>query len=83
MHVVPKRQDIQYLQPHYRQDIPDLLVAVLHQVLSGTKRIHKVAAMKLFGGDGLIGTQTHLPQKFSFSSDFGHFILKMLENAKL
>ena len=29
-----------------------------------------------------MGTQTHLPQKFSFSSDFGHFILKMLENAK-
>ena len=26
-------------------------------------------------------TQTHLPPKFSFSSDFGHFILKMLENA--
>ena len=25
---------------------------------------------------------THLPPKFSFSSDFGHFILKMVENAK-
>ena len=25
-----------------------------------------------------MGTQTHLPPKFSFSSDFGHFILKML-----
>ena len=34
-------------------------------------------------GDGFMGTQTHLPPKFSFSSDFGHFILKMLENAKL
>ena len=31
---------------------------------------------------GFIGTQTHLPQKFSFSSDFGHFILKILENAE-
>ena len=36
----------------------------------------------LGGGVEFIGTQTHLPQKFSFSSDFGHFILKMLENAK-
>ena len=34
------------------------------------------------GGDGFMGTQTHLPPKFSFSSDFGHFILKMVENAK-
>ena len=24
-----------------------------------------------------LGTQTHLPPKFSFSSDFGHYILKM------
>ena len=31
--------------------------------------------------DECIGTQTHLPQKFSVSSDFGHFILKMLESA--
>ena len=31
---------------------------------------------------GFIGTQTHLPPKFSFSSDFGHFIFKMSENAK-
>ena len=29
-----------------------------------------------------MGTQTRLPQKLSFSSDFGHFILKMKENAK-
>ena len=29
-----------------------------------------------------MGTQTHQPPKLSFSSDFGHFILKMLENAK-
>ena len=34
----------------------------------------------LFGRDGFIGTQTHLPQKFSFSSDFGHFILKIVDN---
>ena len=33
-------------------------------------------------GDGFMGTQTHLPPKFIFSSDFGHFISKMLENAK-
>ena len=33
-------------------------------------------------GDGFIGTQAHLLPKVSFSSDFGHFILKMLENAK-
>ena len=31
-------------------------------------------------GDGFIGTQTHLPPKVSFSPDFVHFILKMLEN---
>ena len=29
-----------------------------------------------------MGTQTHLPPKLSFSSDFGHFILKIVENAK-
>ena len=33
-------------------------------------------------GDGFMGTQANLPQKFSFSSDFGHFISKMLENTK-
>ena len=33
-------------------------------------------------GDGFMGTQTNPPPKFSFSSDFGHFILKMLKNAK-
>ena len=38
---------------------------------------------KFCWGDGFIGTQTHLPPKFSFSSDFGHFILKMMENAKI
>ena len=31
---------------------------------------------------GFIGTQKHLLTKVSFSSDVGHFILKMLENAK-
>ena len=30
-------------------------------------------------GDGFMGTQTHLPPKSIFSSDFGHFILKMLD----
>ena len=41
-----------------------------------------VATKFYLGGDGFIGTQTYLPPKFSFSSDFGHFILKMVENAK-
>ena len=36
----------------------------------------------LFVGDGFMGTEVHLPPKFSFFSDFGHFILNMLENAK-
>ena len=30
-----------------------------------------------------MSTQTHLPPKCSFSSDFGHFNLKILENAKM
>ena len=34
-------------------------------------------------GDVFIGTQTYLPPKVSFSSDFGHFILKMVEKTKL
>ena len=42
-------------------------------------RRHEVS---LGGGDGFTGTEVHLPQKFSFSSDLGHFILKMLEDAK-
>ena len=33
--------------------------------------------------DGFIGTQTHLPPKFSFFSDFGHFILKMVVNSQV
>ena len=37
----------------------------------------------LFGGGGrFLGTQPNLPPKLSLSSDFGHFILKMLKNAK-
>ena len=36
----------------------------------------------LGGGDGFIGTQINLPPKFGSSSDFGHFILKMVENAE-
>ena len=31
------------------------------------------------GGDEFMGIQTHLPQKFIFSSDFGHLILSMLD----
>ena len=30
---------------------------------------------------GFIGTHTHLHRKFSFSLDFGHFVLTLLENA--
>ena len=44
----------------------------------------KVSPRSFVWGDGFIGTQpAHLPPKFSVSSDFGHFILNMLENAKL
>ena len=42
-----------------------------------------VATMFYLEGDGFIGTQTYLPQKFSFSSDFSHFILKIVENANI
>ena len=49
-----------------------------HEVQGRQGRRHEV----LIGMVGFIGTQTHLPPKFSFSSDFGHFILKMLENTK-
>ena len=31
-------------------------------------------ATKFWLGDGFIGIQIHPPQKFSFSSDFSHFI---------
>ena len=29
-----------------------------------------------------MGTQTNLPTKFIFASDFNHFILKILDDAK-
>ena len=41
-------------------------------------RLHEV----LFGEDGFIGTQAHLPPELSFSPDFGHFVWKMMENSK-
>ena len=44
--------------------------------------ISKGVVTKFCLGDGFMGTQTHLPPKFSFSSDFGHFNLKMLKNSK-
>ena len=44
------------------------------------RRHHEVL---IGGGVGFIDTQTHLPLKFSFSADFSHFILKILENIKL
>ena len=38
-------------------------------------RSNRGAAAKFsLGGGGFIGTQTHLPHKFSFSLDFCHFI---------
>ena len=37
----------------------------------------------LCGGAVFMGTQTNLPPKLVFSSDFGHFILNMLDHAKL
>ena len=41
-------------------------------------------ATKFGLGDGFTGTQIHhIYPKFNISSDFGHFIAKMLENAKL
>ena len=40
----------------------------------GQGRRHEV----LFEWDGFIGTESHLPPKFSFLSDFGHFVLKMV-----
>ena len=36
----------------------------------------------LFEGDGFMGTETNLPPKLMFSSDFSHFILEMLDYAK-
>ena len=45
--------------------------------------IHAGASQRIFDwGVGVIDTQTHLPPKFNFSSDLGHFVLKMFENAK-
>ena len=32
------------------------------------------------GGGRFIGIQTHIPPKFSFSLDFGDFILHLLEH---
>ena len=50
-------------------------------------KFKKVATKFRLGGriHRQLGTQTHLrpPPKFNFSSDFGHFILKMLKNANI
>ena len=56
------------------------LAAIVKLYNQGQGRHHEV----LIGGGGVvfIGTKTYLPPKFSFSSDFGHFIWKMLENTK-
>ena len=40
-----------------------------------------VATKFCLEGDGFMCTQTHLHPNLCFSSDFGHFIYKMLENA--
>ena len=61
-----------------------------HQIISEAQKARQMAydvikgvATKFCLGDGFIGTQlTRLPQKISFSSDFGDFIRKVLENAK-
>ena len=42
----------------------------------------KGAAKFCLRGDGFMGTQTHLPPKSIFSSDIGHFILKVLDYSK-
>ena len=58
-----------------------IFMPYITSVLVGQERRHEVS----IGEDGFIGTQTvqtNIPQKFSFSSAFGHFILRMLENAK-
>ena len=45
-------------------------------VRSAKLRRHEVL-IGVWGGGGFIGTQTFLPPKFGFSSEFGHSILKM------
>ena len=35
-----------------------------------------------WGGGRILVRQTHLPPNYDFSSDFGHFILKILKNLK-
>ena len=47
----------------------------LHKYCSSAQGRHREVFF-FGGGDGFIGTQTHLPPKLSFYSDFGHFILK-------
>ena len=52
----------------------------LNRALVSAKARHE----ELIGGGGgadawAVGTQTHLPPKFIFSSIFGHFSMKMLE----
>ena len=37
---------------------------------------------KVLIGDGFMGTQTHIHPKFSFSSDFGQFIMKIFAKSK-
>ena len=52
--------------------------------ICGVTRNDAATSFLLGGGGGVggfIGTQTRLPPKSSFSSDFDHLILKMLENA--
>ena len=64
------------------RDADEMELCSVQCVLIGRQcqgRRHQV----LFVGDGFMGTQTHLPPKFSLSSDFGHFISKMLDNAKV
>ena len=43
--------------------------------------MHSGAATKFWLGGRILVRQIHLPPKFDFSSDFGHFILKILKKS--
>ena len=78
-----------YLRFSHEMLIPVCLLDAIFSQRCDEKstRPHRLAGLlasprSFVWGDGFIGTQTYLPQKFSFSSDFGHFILKVVGNAK-
>ena len=51
------------------------------QLIREQGRLHEVLIGG--GGDGFIGTKIHIHQKFSFSSNYDHFILKCLKMQNL